>query len=147
MKKHLLSAALLVSTSAFACPDLTGTWSCKDTDNTESTITVTQEAIENGTLYHITDSASGKSEDIHADGVARPVETQDYKGTMTATCTSATRIDARVEFENASYGLVGTADAVVELAGPQTLTTSTTVSYSLNKGAPQTKSMAATCTR
>lgn len=146
MKKHLLLTALLVSTSAFACPDLTGTWQCKDTDNTESTITVSQEAIQNGTLYHITDS-NGKAEDIHADGVARPVETAEYKGTMTATCTSATRIDAHVDFENASYGLTGKADAVVELTAPTTLTTSTTVSYSLNGGAPQVKSMAASCTR
>lgn len=146
MKKHLLLAALLVSTSAFACPELTGTWACKDMDNNESTITVTQEAIQNGALYHIKD-AEGKTEDVYADGVSRPVEMQEYKGTMVAKCTSQNRIEAKVDFENPSYALVGTADVSIELTGPQTLVTKTNVSYSMNGGAPNTQITGATCTR
>ncbi len=146
MKTQLLMAALFVSSSAFACPDLTGAWTCKDADNNASTMTVTQDAIPNGTLYRITDS-DGKTEEIHADGVARAVEHQDYSGTMTATCTSATRVDAHVDFANAAYGLTGMADAVVELTAANALSTTTNISYSMSGGATQTKSMAAVCTR
>lgn len=146
MKKQILAAAIFVSSSAFACPDLAGTWSCKDTENSTSTMTVSQEAIPNGTLYRITDD-DGKTEEIHADGVARAVSMGDYSGTMTATCTSATRIEAHVDFENASYGLTGMADVAVELTTAQTLTTMSDVTYSLNGGAPQKKSMAASCSR
>ena len=147
MKKHLLLAALFVSTSAFACPDLSGTWSCKDSDNAQSKITVTQEAIPDGTVYHITDDASGKTEDLYADGKPHDVQAEHYTGTMTAVCHNDMSIDAHVDFANPEYNLMGTADVSVIKVDDNNFTTATTVKYSINKGAETTKLMSASCTK
>ena len=145
MKKHLLALALFVSSTAFACPDLTGDWTCKGDDGKETKVSITQEAITNGMLYHLT--ADGQTEDVHADGTARAFTKGDFTGTMTTTCMSSIQLASHVDFANASMGLTGKADISVELTTPNTMSTTTNATYSIGGGADQVQNSTEICTK
>ena len=148
MKKQLLVMALFMSSSTFACTMLQGTWSCKDASSgKKANIIVTQEDIANGVLYHITDSSSGKSQDLAADGVTRPVQMDQFSGTATASCMGSSELYAHMDFKNPAYGLVGQADISVKLSDPNTMLIATDVNYTLNGGAVQSENSIQNCTK
>ena len=149
MKKQMLAVAMfLSSTTVFACPDLSGTWSCKDTDGKESNITVTQEAATGGVLYHIKDNGSGKTEDVLADGNSHSFVKGDYTGTMTAMCdASGTKVTSHVDFANTGIALTGGADIIVDLQNANTMVTTTDAKFTVGGGSQQTMHSVETCTK
>lgn len=78
----LASLALLVSVNAFACPDLTGSFTCTNQDGTTSTLAMSQENKDGVTIYNY----DGQS--LPADGqVYKMDDSQNLKdGTIKATC-------------------------------------------------------------
>jgi len=89
----IVCSVMSLITSAWACPDLSGEWTCESQDGT-TLVEVTQ----NGFNYHIV-SNDGTTSDITADGVTRDnvLEGQDENGNPvsiavkeTATCSEVT---------------------------------------------------------
>ncbi len=132
-KSMLLAALLCVSTSAFACPDLAGTWTCTDHEGKTSTTAVTQEAIPNGMKYTTTEN--GESQDLFVDGVSRTAEDADMTTTMMATCTSSSRIDGKIGIVGKSYDFMVDANMVMQLTDPSTLAVTVTGFSSSKSGA------------
>lgn len=146
-KSMLLAALLCVSTSAFACPELTGKWSCKDSEGKTSVTTVTQEAIPNGVMYRTTDE-QGNTQELPVDGVTRTAEDADFTSTMTATCKSSSRIEAKVGMVGKSYDFLVDANIVMELTDPSTLVTTVTGTSSNKAGGDkQPINQSSTCTK
>ena len=95
MRKQFIGSivcSLFVVNICSACPDLTGTWNCHDTDNGPYTISITQEPHSpSGTIYHFAKPVSG-TVDIIADGRTYPYVDGEAVGTQTATCTHPTTL-------------------------------------------------------
>lgn len=144
-KSMLLAAALLVSGSAFACPELTGDWTCTDKQGSVSKVKMTQEAIENGVMYYSTDE-KGETNSFPADGKTYNDDGADYSTTFTAACTSSARVDAKMGVVAKSYDMMIDANIVIELTDPNTMVTTVT-GFSADKkgGNKQAIDEATTC--
>lgn len=80
--RKLAALALMVSVNAWACPDLTGTYTCKYQDGQTETITLSQENKDGVVVYNYNGST------IAADNVSRPVpdDAALREGTFRAWC-------------------------------------------------------------
>jgi hypothetical protein len=80
--RKLAALALLVSVNAWACPDLTGTYTCKYQDGQTEVVTLSQENKDGVVIYNYNGSS------IPADNVARPVpdDATLREGTFRAWC-------------------------------------------------------------
>jgi hypothetical protein len=67
MLRTLAALALLASAQAFACPQLTGNYSCTDEKGQTSAMALTQDTKSNVTVYTLNGS------DLQADNQARPM--------------------------------------------------------------------------
>lgn len=120
IKSTLLAAVFCLSASAFACPDLTGTWTCTDFEGKTSQSVVTQEVIENGVLYKIANE-KGEVQEFPANGVAYTSEDADFSSTMVSTCVSSALIKTNYKMVGKSYDFMADVDMTFELADPSTL--------------------------
>lgn len=80
--RTLAAIALLFSVQAFACPTLTGNYTCKNQDGSTSAMTITQNVNGTVTTYNLNGS------DLLADNQARPMQDDDNikSGTFRAWC-------------------------------------------------------------
>ena len=80
--KKLAIFALLVSANAWACPNLTGTYTCKYQDGSSEMVTISQENKAGVEIYNYAGSM------VTTDNVARPMPDEDNlkKGTFRAWC-------------------------------------------------------------
>jgi hypothetical protein len=81
----LAALALLVSVNAYACPDLTGTYTCKYQDNTTEVVSISQENKDGVMVYNYNGSA------LPADNQVYQIPDQDSlkQGTFRAWCDEA----------------------------------------------------------
>jgi hypothetical protein len=66
--RKLAAIALLFSAQAFACPDLTGSFTCTYQDGSSEKVTISQSLVNGVTVYNYNGS------EIPADNVARPMQ-------------------------------------------------------------------------
>ncbi|MGZ3723292.1 MAG: hypothetical protein ACXVA9_10195 [Bdellovibrionales bacterium] len=80
--RSLAIIALLFSAQAFACPTLTGSYTCTYQDGSKETIAITQDMKGTVTVYNINGS------DMSADGTVNPVPDSDNlkEGTFKSWC-------------------------------------------------------------
>lgn len=96
--------AALFSVQAFACPDLTGTFTCKYSDGSQETMNITYRT-ENGVSYYKYDSA-----EFAADGTVYPLQDSDNlkNGTFAATCSDDVTLKENIKgdyyYQGTNYG-------------------------------------------
>jgi hypothetical protein len=115
--------SLLVSTYALACPNLVGHWNCTTSDGTDSSVTISDQAIPGGILYRLLDER-GKIQEIPADGATHPLKDGDNTGALVATCGGDSKLDAVEKFENLKQGMNGGLEVHVDLLEPRKLISS-----------------------
>jgi hypothetical protein len=139
------AAVLMFSTSAFACPDLAGTYSCPADDGSMTDTIVAQVVVSGVTVYTVTDSEG--SYDLIADGQTRSQSGQTQTGnnatvTESNTCNGSANLTSVSTYNEtdptgksvASFNVVQVASR--DASGGLALT----VRYSENGGAEQTAS-------
>ncbi len=89
-KSWLLSFVSVVvsssfSISAWACPALQGTWSCKYSDGTTDVPVIQQQAMPDGGILYTLKEASG-TETWPADGVSHEINQNGLTGSYTVSC-------------------------------------------------------------
>lgn len=87
----------LVASSAMACPDMTGSWTCTSEQGTSNMI-IAQEAMPGGAMYEITDDSG--TYQLPADGVTRNYDQDGVNGSFVAACQGNTSV---VGQETANY--------------------------------------------
>lgn len=93
MKSVIVSIVLMLSSAAFACPDLAGRYSCPTQNGNMEPVNITQR-IENGVTIYTMATIHG-SDDAIADGVTRILTGKTVSGNeatlaFTVTCDAAT---------------------------------------------------------
>ncbi|MCM2278755.1 MAG: hypothetical protein NDJ89_11830 [Oligoflexia bacterium] len=105
---------LFFAGTAAACPDLSGKWNCRNSDESLSALEVVQESIPNGILYRVTDQ-TGATVEYPADGVLHAYVKGDYSSTILVTCFEDRTIESVQEFKNDKIGLFGTIEQRIHL--------------------------------
>lgn len=82
MKSTLALLILLASSFAFACPELAGTYVCTSEDGQKQEVLVSQKVVNNVTIYNL------DGDEFAADGIKRPLDSEDMIGTFAVTCES-----------------------------------------------------------
>jgi microcystin-dependent protein len=130
MSKSLVLAALLMGSTAFACPDLSGTYVCQSEQGPVESV-VTQAVVNGVTVF--TETSGGESSSMAADGKAvTSVEKEEgvvYTMTQVATCSAdALNIDINLVVADEAGNKLGevTALAAVSLDASKNLQTVTT---------------------
>ena len=145
-KSILLSVILLASTSVFACPELTGSWSCKDADGNVDTVSYTQEAIQNGVLYHITNS-NNETYDLYVDGVSRTTEDEEVTQTITSKCAAANRVEMHMDTLGKQTGMFIHTEIALELTGTGALAATAQNIFEAADGNKKSSSSSMSCTK
>jgi hypothetical protein len=122
-KSLVVFFSLLVGSYALACPNLAGHWNCTVSNGTESSVTISQQAIPGGVLYRLLDE-KGKTQEIPADGATHPLKDGDYTGALVASCGGDSKLDAVEKFENLKQGMNGGIEVHVDLLEPRKLMSS-----------------------
>ena len=81
MKNMIIAFATLISINAFACPNLTGHFICKDFDSgAEQDVTMSQSIVNGATVFKLVIVAGGETDarEYIADGVVRTMESPEY---------------------------------------------------------------------
>ena len=96
MKSMILTAVFLMGTSAWACPDLSGKFSCANGDSEPIVLTVTQRVEEGVTIYTLVEDTA----EFIADGNWHSEVGQDYIYMNKVTCGDDNRVhvESRMTF-------------------------------------------------
>jgi hypothetical protein len=100
--RSIIALALAFSAQAYACPSLTGNFTCTYQDGSRDTVSISQEMKDGITTY----SYNGGL--IQADNVARPIQDEEEirEATLRAWCDDATTLKAQMlgkYYNNGSY--------------------------------------------
>jgi hypothetical protein len=140
------AAVLVFSTSALACPDLAGTYSCPNEDGAAEDMTVAQAVVDGVTVFTVTDAEG--SYEMMADGVTRVQKGQTDTGnnatiTESNTCNGSANLTTVASYNEtdptgksvASFNLVQVVSRDAATGG-----LALNVRYSENGGAEQVAS-------
>ncbi len=119
--KTLILAILFAPFMAMACPDMQGEWSCDMGEDGKYVLKVEQQAIPNGMFYRTKINTSSVEGELYADGKTRPIDDEDYKGSIVAQCHGANKLTSKVYSEMKKNDYVIQYDLNVDLVNANTL--------------------------
>lgn len=99
-KFFVIAVGLFISAPSWACPDLSGNFSCMDSQGKAHDLTIQQQTVEGGSHYTMTSTEEGRVDiwEVTADGKERDIpEGHGLKGAKyTATCDADTSMNLNV---------------------------------------------------
>jgi hypothetical protein len=141
----LILALTGITLSAGACPDLSGAWACKTSDDQTYHATVTQTEIPSGQLYRIKDT-DGSDAEYRADGIKRTSVDGNTVWSDLVTCKNNSAVEAVSEIRNSEDNFEGKITQSLTKSSATTLKLRSVIWIKF-QGVSDTKVMTTNCRR